>query len=276
MKAAVSHDSHPGPGAVRSWTPVVPKPAGELLRLDAVSRHFGSLKAVQGVSFSMRPGELRAVIGPNGAGKTTFFNLITGFLTPTTGQVWFAGENITKWSIVRRVVRGIVRTFQITEIFPDLSVFENIRTGVETVAGLNGRPWVSASERTVLDRCVHKVIEMVDLGDKTNRLVGELAHGDQRVVEVAMALSLRPRLLLLDEPTAGMGDAETEHMVDLVRRLHAEQGMSILFIEHDMDIVFDIAQRITVLDQGCILAEGTPDEISANERVRAAYLGEAE
>jgi branched-chain amino acid transport system ATP-binding protein len=276
MKATLSHDSHPGPSAGRGWTPVVPKPAGELLRLDAVSRHFGSLKAVQGVSFSMRSGELRAVIGPNGAGKTTFFNLITGLLAPTTGQVWFAGENITKWSIVRRVACGIVRTFQITEIFPDLSVFENIRKGVETAAGLNGRPWVSASERTALNRRVDEVIEMVDLSDKTNRLVGELAHGDQRVVEVATALSLRPRLLLLDEPTAGMGDAETEHMVDLVRRLHAEQDMSILFIEHDMDIVFDIAQRITVLDQGCILAEGTPDEISANERVRAAYLGEAE
>jgi branched-chain amino acid transport system ATP-binding protein len=276
MKAMLSHDSRPGPSAGRGWTPVVPKPAGGLLRLDAVSRHFGSLKAVQGVSFSMRSGELRAVIGPNGAGKTTFFNLITGLLAPTTGQVWFAGENITKWSIVRRVACGIVRTFQITEIFPDLTVFENIRKGVETAAGLNGRPWVSASKRTALDRRVDQVIEMIDLSDKTNRLVGELAHGDQRVVEVAMALSLRPRLLLLDEPTAGMGDTETEHMVDLVRRLHAEQNMSILFIEHDMDIVFDIAQRITVLDQGCILAEGTPDEISANEKVRVAYLGEAE
>jgi branched-chain amino acid transport system ATP-binding protein len=276
MKAALYPVSRPEPGAGRGGMPVVPKPDGELLKLDAVSRHFGSLKAVQGVSFSMRSRELRAVIGPNGAGKTTFFNLITGLLAPTTGQVWFAGEKITKWSIVRRVARGIVRTFQITEIFPDLSVFENIRMGVETAAGLNGRPLVSAPKRTALDRRVDEVIEMVDLSDKTNRLVGELAHGDQRVVEVAMALSLRPRLLLLDEPTAGMGDAETEHMVDLMRRLHAEQGMSILFIEHDMDIVFDIAQRITVLDQGCTLAEGTPDEISTNDKVRAAYLGEAE
>jgi branched-chain amino acid transport system ATP-binding protein len=250
--------------------------ASELLRLDDVSRYFGSLKAVQQVSFAMKQGELRAVIGPNGAGKTTFFNLISGLLPPTSGQVWFAGENITNWSVARRVGRGIVRTFQITEVFPDLSVFENIRIGVETAAGLNGRPFVSAARRRALHRQVDEIVELVDLADKTDRLVGELAHGDQRVVEVGMALSLQPRLLLLDEPTAGMGDAETEHMVELVRRLHATQGMSILFIEHDMDIVFDIAQRITVLDQGSVLAEGTPDGISANEKVRAAYLGEAE
>jgi branched-chain amino acid transport system ATP-binding protein len=252
------------------------KSADELLRLVNVSRHFGSLKAVQQVSFSMRPGELRAVIGPNGAGKTTFFNLVSGFLPPTSGQIWFAGDNITNWSAVRRVACGIVRTFQITEVFPDLSVFENIRIGVETASGLNGRPWVSAARRRALDRRVDEVVEMVDLADKADRLVGELAHGDQRVVEVGMALSLQPRLLLLDEPTAGMGDGETEHMVELVRRLHSTQGMSILFIEHDMDLVFDIAQHITVLDQGSILAEGTADEISTNAKVRTAYLGEAE
>jgi branched-chain amino acid transport system ATP-binding protein len=252
---------------------IAAKPGSELLRLERVSRHFGSLKAVENVSFAMQTGELRAVIGPNGAGKTTFFNLISGFLLPTSGQVWFAGENITRWSIVRRVARGIVRTFQITEIFPDLSVFENIRMGVETQAGLNGRPFVSAARRRALDRRTKELIEMIDLGEKVDRLVGELAHGDQRVVEVGMALSLEPQLLLLDEPTAGMGDNETEHMVNLVRRLHATQGMSILFIEHDMNIVFHVARRITVLDQGTVLAEGTPDEISTNAKVRAAYLG---
>ena len=135
---------------------------------------------------------------------------------------------------------------------------------------------MSAARRRVLDGKVDEIVELVGLADNADRLVGELAHGDQRVVEVGMALSLQPRLLLLDEPTAGMGDRETQHMVELVRRLHASQGMSILFIEHDMDIVFDIAQRITVLDQGCVLAEGTADEISANQKVRAAYLGEVE
>lgn len=249
---------------------------GRLLRLDNVSKRFGTLKAVSDVSFTMNPGELRAVIGPNGAGKTTFFNLISGLLAPTTGSVWFDDQDITHEPVVKRVGRGIVRTFQITEVLPELTVFENIRIGVETAAGLNSRPFVSRAARVALDRRIDELIETVDLGGKEDRIVGELAHGDQRVVEVAMALSLKPRLLLLDEPTAGMGDSETDHMVGLVRRLHAEQGVSILFIEHDMNIVFGIAQRITVLDQGRKLAEGTADQISADPKVRAAYLGESE
>jgi branched-chain amino acid transport system ATP-binding protein len=262
--------------AVQPETSMGTAKTGEILRLDNVSRHFGTLKAVDGVSFEMAAGELRAVIGPNGAGKTTFFNLISGLLRPTAGQVMFAGKDITEQSIVRRVAQGIVRTFQITEILPDLSVFENIRIGVETAAGLNSKPWVARKVRADLDRDVRELIEIVGLTGKEGRLVGELAHGDQRVVEVAIALSLNPRLLLLDEPTAGMGDSETEHMVDLVRRLHSKQGVSILFIEHDMDIVFGIAQRITVLDQGRVLAEGKPDVISKDPKVRAAYLGSAE
>ncbi|HEU5019285.1 MAG TPA: ABC transporter ATP-binding protein [Pseudolabrys sp.] len=247
-----------------------------LLRLDGVSRHFGSLKAVQEVSFAMAAGELRAVIGPNGAGKTTFFNLISGFHPPTSGRVYFDGEDITDLSVVGRVARGIVRTFQITEIMPELTVVENIRLGVETQAGLNARPFVSRATRAKVERQIDRLIDTADLAGKAHRIVGELAHGDQRVVEVTMALSMQPKLLLLDEPTAGMGDSETDHMVGLVRRLHAEQGMSILFIEHDMEIVFGIAERITVLDQGRVLAEGTPDQISADPRVRTAYLGEAE
>src|SRR5690348_1073958 len=246
------------------------------LRLDNVSRHFGTLKAVDGVSFDMASGELRAVIGPNGAGKTTFFNLISGLLPPTSGQVIFEGESITQQAIVKRVAKGIVRTFQITEILPDLTVYENIRVGVETAARVNAKPWISRHERIVIRRRVEELIDTVDLNGKTNRVVGEMAHGDQRVVEVAVALAVKPRLLLLDEPTAGMGDHETDHMVGLIRKLHAEQGMSILFIEHDMDIVFGIAQRITVLDQGRVLAEGTPDAISSDAKVRAAYLGTIE
>jgi branched-chain amino acid transport system ATP-binding protein len=246
------------------------------LRMDNVSRHFGTLKAVDGVSFDMKAGQLRAVIGPNGAGKTTFFNLISGLLPPSQGRVIFEGEDITRQTIVHRVAKGIVRTFQITEILPDLSVFENIRIGVETAAGLNPRPWIGRNERIAVNRRVEELIEIVNLNGKSSRIVGELAHGDQRVVEVAVALSVKPRLLLLDEPTAGMGDTETEHMVDLVRRLHSQQGVSVLFIEHDMDIVFGIAQHITVLDRGRVLADGTPEQISGDPHVRAAYLGEVE
>ena len=250
--------------------------ASVLLRLDHVSRHYGTLKAVDDVSFDMAVGELRAVIGPNGAGKTTFFNLISGFVPPTRGEVWFDGADITRQPAVRRVERGIVRTFQITEIMPDLNVFENICIGVETAAKLNPRPWIPRARRQELDARVDELIRIVDLAGKAHRTVGELAHGDQRVVEVAMALSLNPRLLLLDEPTAGMGDAESEHMVGLIGRLHKEQGVSILFIEHDMDMVFGIAQRVTVLDQGRVLADGTPDAIAADPKVRVAYLGTVE
>lgn len=256
---------------------IAPAQAGSMfLRMDNVSRHFGTLKAVDSVSFEMRAGELRAVIGPNGAGKTTFFNLISGLLPPTSGQVMFEGENITQETIVHRVARGVVRTFQITEILPDLSVFENIRVGVETQAGLNSKPWINRAQRAAVDERVNELIDLVNLNGKGWRTVGELPHGDQRVVEVAVALSLKPRLLLLDEPTAGMGDSESDHMVDLIRRLHQQQGVSILFIEHDMDMVFGIAERITVLDQGRVLADGTPDAISADPKVRAAYLGTIE
>jgi len=262
---------------LQATEPAVPSSAGRpFLQMRNVSRHFGTLKAVDGVSFEMRAGELRAVIGPNGAGKTTFFNLISGLLPPTSGEVVFDGETITQQTVVRRVAKGIVRTFQITEILPDLSVYENIRVGVETALKLNSKAWISRSERAVVRERVAELMNIVHLSTKANRTVGELAHGDQRVVEVAVALSLKPRLLLLDEPTAGMGDSETDHMVDLIRRLHQQQGMSILFIEHDMGIVFGIAERITVLDQGRVLADGPPDAISNDPKVRAAYLGSAE
>ena len=248
---------------------------GDLLRLVHVSRHFGALRALDDVSLEMAHGELRAVIGQNGAGKTTFFNLISGFHRRTAGEIWFDGQEIAHLTVVGRVARGIVRTFQITEIFPDLTVFESVRVSVEAATGLKRWPWLPRSKRREVEDRAIEVMDALDLTSKAYRVVGELAHGDQRSVEVAMALCREPRLLLLDEPTAGMSDAETEHMVQLVNRLHKERGVSILFIEHDMDIVFNIAQRITVLDQGHKIAEGTPEEISNNERVRAAYLGEA-
>ena len=246
-----------------------------LLRLENISRHFGSLVALQDISLEMPAGELRAVIGPNGAGKTTLFNMVSGFFPPSSGRVVFDGEPIDALRAEARVRRGIVRTFQITEIFHELNVYENVCVAVETAAGLNSRPWVSRATATRVRRRVDELLALTGLGAKADRVVSELAHGDQRVVEVAIALAMEPKLLLLDEPTAGMGDEETDGMVDLIHRLHQDRRLSILFIEHDMDIVFGIAQRITVLDQGRILAEGSPAEISANEKVRAAYLGEA-
>jgi branched-chain amino acid transport system ATP-binding protein len=246
-----------------------------LLRVEGVSRHFGSLVAVENVSMTVEPGELRAVIGPNGAGKTTFFNLISGFLTPTAGRIVFADEDITGLLPAVRVWRGIARTFQITEVFPELSVRENLRIAVETAAGYRLRPWLSRRADAEVAARVEELCAEGGLVGREDRLVGELSHGDQRAVEIMMALALRPRLLLLDEPTAGMGDQETEHITRLVHRLHRDERLSIVLIEHDMRVVFHLADRIMVLAEGRVLAEGTPSEIAANEAVQAAYLGRA-
>lgn len=245
------------------------------LTLKSIGRNFGKLAALSDISFDVPKGELRAVIGPNGAGKTTLFNLISGSFAPSAGQITFDGQLINDQTPERRVRSGIVRTFQITEVFQELTVFENLRVAAETATKCNTLPWVSRQRRAVLHRHINEMIEAMQLGGKEERLVGELAHGDQRVVEVAVALSLQPKLLLLDEPTAGMGDKETEHMVGLIRHLHKDRGLTILLIEHDMELIFGLADRITVLDNGRFLAEGSPTDIAGDEKVQAAYLGVA-
>ena len=246
-----------------------------MLDVRNVTKNFGSLAAVRDVSLSVGKGELRAVIGPNGAGKTTFFNLISGFFPPTAGSVLFDGQDVTALPAHKRVALGMARTFQVTEIFPELTVFENIRISAEVGANWSLRAWLSSSERAELVRRIDETLVMTGLTGKTGRLVGELSHGDQRAAEIAMALALKPRLLLLDEPTAGMGDQETYEASQLIRRLHKETGHTIVLIEHDMRVVFNLAERITVLDQGSLLAEGTPQEITENKLVQAAYLGQA-
>jgi len=246
-----------------------------LLQVQNVSRSFGSLVAVREVSLTVEPGELRAVIGPNGAGKTTFFNLISGFFPPSAGRILLDGKEITKLPAHRRVGKGIARTFQITEIFPELSVRENLRIPVEVAAGFRLRPWLSRADNGEMAARVFELMEMGGLADKADRLVGELPHGDQRATEIMMALALKPRLLLLDEPTAGMGDQETYDITQLIRRLHKIQKLAIVLIEHDMRVVFHLADRIMVLAEGAMLAEGTPAVIAADDRVQAAYLGKA-
>jgi branched-chain amino acid transport system ATP-binding protein len=247
-----------------------------LLQVRKVSRHFGSLVAVDGVSLTVEPGELRAVIGPNGAGKTTFFNLISGLFPPTSGTIVFDDQDITAWPAHRRVARGMARTFQITEIFPELSVRENLRIPVEVASGLRLRPWLSRQADAGIRARLAELMDMGGLADKADRLVGELPHGDQRATEIMMSLALRPRLLLLDEPTAGMGDQETYDITRLIRRLHRDEQLTIVLIEHDMRVIFHLADRIMVLAEGAVLAEGTPDEIANDERVQAAYLGKTE
>jgi branched-chain amino acid transport system ATP-binding protein len=245
--------------------------------LEAVhlTKQFGNLVAVRNVSLTVESGELRAIIGPNGAGKTTLFNLISGFLRPTSGEVIFDGEDVTAWSPVRRVRRGIARTFQVTEVFPELSLRENLRIPVEAATGYRLHPWLSDAADAAVRARVAELLDMSSLADKADRLVGELAHGDQRATEIMMALALRPRLLLLDEPTAGMGDQETYAITRLIRSLRRDGNLTIVLIEHDMRVVFHLADRITVLDQGSFLAEGTPREIAANKAAQTAYLGKA-
>ena len=245
-----------------------------LLQLRSVSRRFGALQALSDISLNVEPGELRAVIGPNGAGKTTLFNLISGFFPPSSGEIVFDGQVISRVNPAELVKRGIIRTFQITEIFLSLSVRENLRIAAEVSLGWSARPWLSRAQKARVEERVDELMSMVGLTGKDDRIVGELSHGDQRVVEVAIALSRKPKLLLLDEPTAGMGDEETQMMTGLIRRLNKDQGITTLFVEHDMEIVFGIADRITVLDNGHFLAEGNAQEIASNPKVQAAYLGQ--
>ncbi|HZV21028.1 MAG TPA: ABC transporter ATP-binding protein [Hyphomicrobiales bacterium] len=244
-----------------------------VLEVQHVTRKFGSLVAVKDVSMTVQQGELRAIIGPNGAGKTTFFNMISGLFAPTSGRIIFEGRDVTNMPPAGRVKNGMARTFQITEIFPELTVYDNIRIGAEVAAG-HRLDMLPAQSRSVHET-VMMLLKMGGLIDKRERLVGELSHGDQRATEIMMALSLRPRLLLLDEPTAGMGDIETHHITNLIRRLHKDERLTIILIEHDMHVVFNLAEKITVLAEGEKLAEGIPSEIAANDAVQRAYLGQA-
>jgi len=244
-----------------------------LLRVENITKRFGSLVAVSGASLTVEPGQLYAVIGPNGAGKTTFFNLISGFLTPTSGRIIFNDEDVTNLMPAKRVWRGMARTFQITEVFPELSVFENLQIAVETASGFRLRMRLTPAEKQKVRSRTEELLELSALSQKANRLVGELSHGDQRAIEIMMALALNPRLLLLDEPTAGMGDQETHDITQLIRRLHRDQKLAMVLIEHDMRVVLHLAERIMVLAEGCMLAEGTPQEVTSNEAVQSAYLG---
>ena len=248
----------------------------KVLEVAGLHTYYGKSHILHGVGLEVEAGELVTLLGRNGAGKTTFFNTISGFFPPTSGDIVFDGEVVTRLPVAKRVARGMARTFQITEIFPELTVRENVRIGAESAAGMKLSLWRGKAAAAQVEARIEELLGLVGLAGKGDRLVGEMSHGDQRAAEIAMALTLQPRLLLLDEPTAGMGEQETYQIAGLIRRLHRNSNYTIVLIEHDMRVVFHLADRITVLDQGRMLADGTPDEIAASEAVQAAYLGEAE
>ncbi|MGC1466070.1 MAG: ABC transporter ATP-binding protein [Pseudolabrys sp.] len=237
-----------------------------------MNRNFGALKVTRDVNLSLERGARRALIGPNGAGKTTLVNLITGVLPPSSGKVLLNGEDITALSQAQRARRGIARTFQINQLFRGLTVLENLSLAIGERDGHCNNLWrATGGSRVVIDEALDHLASL-RLVDDALKLVRELPYGRQRLVEIAIALAQKPRVLLLDEPAAGVPSSESHLILDVVDSL--DQDIAVLIIEHDMDVVFRFARRITVLVAGAIFTEGTPQEIMANEQVRAVYLGQ--
>jgi branched-chain amino acid transport system ATP-binding protein len=246
-----------------------------MLAVEALSKSFGGVAAMADVTLDFAPGSLTAIIGPNGAGKTTFFNLISGAMRPDRGSVKLAGEDIGGLSPKQIVRRGMARAFQIANIFPSMTVETILTAAAQAHMGLAER----ITRRFPLPQCrerAFEVMQMLGLADKAAVLSANLSHGDQKLLDIGLALMLEPRVLLLDEPTAGMGPEERWQMIAKVQELWQRQKMTLVFIEHDMDIVFKIAQSIRVLCYGRVLAQGTPNEIRGHPEVIAAYLGSSE
>lgn len=245
-----------------------------ILEVRNIVKSFGGLRALQDVSLTVGAGEIRAVIGPNGAGKSTLFNVMTGLLPPDSGEVAFDGERITGLPPHRIIRKGISRSFQITNIFPRMSVFENVQVALFSHKKKSRNPFVPARKFSEISEEALAILEQVGLAEKYDASASVLSHGDQKRLEIAISLASRPKLLMLDEPTAGMSRYESRETVTLLRKISREQGLTLVFTEHDMDIVFGISEKIMVLQQGVVIADGIPAEIKANPEVRKAYLGE--
>jgi branched-chain amino acid transport system ATP-binding protein len=246
--------------------------AEAILAVQGLRKTFGALAATDGVSLEVHEGETHAIIGPNGAGKTTLIGQLAGNLRPDSGRIRFAGEDVTHLSAPQRARMGFARSFQITSVYRDFTALDNVALAVQAHDGHSFRFWKPAREERALREPARRVLEDVGLGARAEVLAANLAHGEQRQLEVAMALATRPRLLLLDEPVAGMGLEESQRMVQFLAALKGKR--TLILVEHDMDAVFTLADRISVLVYGRIIASGTPDEVRANPEVRRAYLGE--
>ncbi len=245
-----------------------------LLQVDNLSKRFGGVVASESITFDVPAGELHAVIGPNGAGKTTLIGQLAGEISSDAGNIRFDGVDITALPTYRRSQLGLARSFQITSLFPDFTALDNVALAVQAHSGHSFHFWRDARRETELREPARAALARVGLERRGDVLVSNLSHGEHRQLEIAMALATQPRMLLLDEPMAGMGPEETARMVATLRELKREQ--TILLIEHDMEAVFALADRITVLVYGRIIASGAPDMIRANKEVREAYLGEQE
>jgi len=245
-----------------------------LLQVEHLAKRFDGIVATDDLALTVEAGELHAIIGPNGAGKTTLIAQLGGQLAPDSGRIRFAGNDITALPMYRRGRLGLARSFQITSLFLDLSVLDNVMLAVQAHAGHSFRFWRNARSEQQLHEPALAALARVGLADRAHRLTSALSHGEHRLIELAMALAGRPRMLLLDEPMAGLGPEESARMVEMLRAL--KQELTILLVEHDMEAVFALADRITVLVYGRVIATDAPAEIRANAAVRDAYLGEAE
>jgi len=248
-------------------------PEDAALGTSGLTRSFGALVAVDSVDLAVPEGELRAIIGPNGAGKTTLFNVITHTIPPTSGTVWLGGRDVTNLPEERRPHLGMARSFQSNQLFNDLTSLENVRVVAQTARSGPFSLDLLGKGRSVAEEAAADLLARVGLDGKADVEAANLSHGDQRRLGIAMALATDPDVLMLDEPTSGMGPNETQETAELIQSVQAELDLTVLLIEHDMDIVLSISDRITVLNQGAVLATGTPEEVREDERVQEAYLG---
>ncbi len=245
--------------------------AETILHTLNITKDFGKLRAVNQVSLDVKKGDIHAIIGPNGAGKSTFFNLITGYHKATQGKVFFKGTEITQLPAYQRCKQGITRSFQITSIYPKLTVYESVLMGL--LAHRKMTLTFLPSAKKYFQEEVWKILEDVGLSNQAHVLGESISHGDKKRLELAITLGTEPEILLLDEPTCGMSPEETENTMIFIRRLVEEKGLTILFTEHDMSVVFGIAKRISVLHQGTLIADGKPEEVRNSEEVQRVYLG---
>jgi branched-chain amino acid transport system ATP-binding protein len=243
-----------------------------VLRLERLRKNFGSLVVTDDVTLDIMPGEMHAIIGPNGAGKTTLINQISGLMAPDEGSILFAGADVTRLPPEMRALRGLARSFQITSILPEFPVLENVALAVQARAGSSLRFFRRAADEAALNLPAMAALEQTGIADRAHVRAGELSHGEKRALELAIALAMRPTLLLLDEPMAGIGREETKRLVELLLRLKGR--LTMILVEHDMAAVFALADRMSVLIGGRLLITGLPDEVRADPQVVAAYLGE--